>query len=136
MIVVINNINIAVRRHQDIGGPIERVWAIACHAGLAQGHQELSLRAELHDRLPLAVFGSAVADPDVVFAVHENSMGIIEHSGAEAGHEVAGSVELHDRREIRAGAIIRRAAAVKDPDALAIAIDIHPDSRAPLASLG
>src|SRR5438105_2693869 len=104
--------------------------------GQARRHQKLSLRAELHYRLALAVLRPAVAYPDVVVLIHEHAVRVIEHSGAEAGHALARGVELLDRREIRAGAIIRCAAAVKNPDALAVSVDIHADGRPPLTSLG
>src|SRR5262249_35858637 len=53
----------------------------------------------------------------------------------EALYQLAFLVELHDRIELRVRARTGVLATVKRPDALAIAIDIKADDRAPFASI-
>ena len=128
--VAVGDIDVAVGRDRDVARPIERVLAVAGHAGLAERHQDLAVRAELDDDSALAVLAALVGHPDVALAVDAEAMREVEHAAAEALHEFAGRIELHDRRDSRLSAVVR-AAAVEDPDALAVAIDLDADRRAP-----
>ena len=57
--VSVGDEDIAVGRDQDVGGRVQEIVAlvVAGDAGLAQGHQHLAVRAELDDRVALAVLG-------------------------------------------------------------------------------
>src|SRR5262249_47026575 len=118
--------DVAIGRDQDIGRPIEGVGPVARDPGLAQRHQHLSIGTELDDRVALAVAAPAVGDPDVAIPVREQAVRPIDHAGAEARHQLAGGVELLDRRDIRALAGLC-AAPIKHPDAGAISIDVDSD---------
>ncbi len=127
----------AVRRHQNVGGGIEGVGAVAGDTGPAERHQQLAVMAELHDGVTAAiVFGAAVAHPHVVIGVDVKAVGVVEHPGAERRDQLAVLVEMLDRTEIGAGAIVRRRATIEYPHRLAVAIDIDTDRGAPFAALG
>ena len=128
---------VAVGGDQHGGRRIELVGAAAGHTGLAEGHQDFAVGTELEDLVALAVLADAVRHPHVAGAVDRESMRQHEHSGAEALYQVAVLVELEDRREVRALAAERNAglhgrwrregaAALGDPDALAVGVD--PDA--------
>src|SRR5215831_7312392 len=127
--------DVAFGRDQDIGRPIEGVGPIARDSGLAQRHQHLSVGTKLDDRVALAVAASAVGDPDVAIPVREQAVWPIDHAAAEARHPLAGGVELVDRRESRALAGLC-AAAIVDPDAGAISIDVDSDRLPPHPAFG
>src|SRR5262245_12724404 len=101
--------DVAVRRHEDVGRLIERVGGVgvAGDARLAQRHQHFAVLAELDDGLALAILRSRVGYPDVAFAVDMEAVRIVHRAGAELGLQVAVGVELHDRIERRAAAVVR-----------------------------
>src|SRR6266540_2552813 len=83
--------------------------------------------------MTLAVLAGGVGRPDVAFAVHMEAVRAVEHSGAEARQELAGGIELHDRRQVRTHAVVA-GAAIERPDA-AVRTDIDADGRAPFAAV-
>src|SRR5262249_33173602 len=133
--VSVSDEDVAIGRDHDVGRPIEGVRPVARDAGLAQRHQHLSIGAELDDRVALAVVASAVGHPDVAIPVREQAVWPIDHAAAEARHPLAGGVELMDRRDTRALASLC-AAAIVDPDAGAISIDVDSDRLPPHAAFG
>ena len=83
--------DVAVRRDQDGGRHIERVGAVASHAGLAERHQDLAVLTELEHLVALAVSprilavgAFTVGDPDVAVAVDVDPVRPDEHAGAES----------------------------------------------------
>src|SRR5688572_27225226 len=109
--------DVSVGCNEDVVGLIERgricrgSWLIA--AGLAQSHEDLSIRTELEDLVSDHLCGGcsrrcccrsatrrpwqvvlAVCDPDVSFPVHVNPMGKYHQSCSETFHQPAGLIEL------------------------------------------
>src|ERR1051325_6872554 len=114
----------AVRRHKYVRGSIERLRTIAGDTCGAECHQHASGRTELEDLLSFPILVLTIGHPDVVIGVDVETVWIDEHAGAEAGDEAARRIELEQRRHIRAVAG-RRTTALKNPDGLAVAIDVN-----------
>ena len=136
--------DVAVGRDEDRRRRVELVVAGAGDAGLAERQQELAVRAELEHLLALAAHADAVGQPDIAFAIDMQAVRKDGEAGAEALHQLARRVELQDRVELGAGAVERlpflpfgerdealRAAALGDPDARAVGIDVDRAGRAP-----
>src|SRR5579862_9447632 len=128
--VAVGDEDIAVRRDHDVGRPVELVIAIAGDARLADRHQHPPIGTELYRRFAAAIAGLAVGDPDIAVAVGAEAMRPVDQLRAEAHHLPAGGVEFLDRRNARADAGFA-AAAVVDPEAGAVAVDIDADRLAP-----
>ena len=89
--VSVGDEDVAIGRDQDVGGCVEdRGCVVAGDAGLAQGHQHLAVRAELDDRVALAVLGLEVGHPDIAVAVGVQAVRGGEHAGAEIRQHLAG----------------------------------------------
>ena len=119
---------------------------IARFARRAERQQELALRCELHHRVALRFpFGkfrellrrrrARVGNPDVALLVDVHAVRPEDLSRAEARHDLAVRIELHDRIDIGSDARIR-AAAIAGPDVLAVDIDVHGADRSPVAVVG
>ena len=76
----------------------------------------------------------SVRDPDGAVRSSEEAVRPAEQAGPEAYDQPACRVELVDRRDVGAVAALATAA-VEDPDAGAIAIDINADRHSPYPSL-
>src|SRR5215471_8532630 len=120
--------DIAVRRYDHIGGRVEMGGVLAGLARCAESHQHLAVGRKLHNGMAclLVLVSAPVGDPDVVVLIDEQAMGDVGHSGREARHHVSGGIVLVERRDLGALAA-GGAAAVIDPHALAVAVDIEPD---------
>ncbi len=132
--VPVGDENVAVRRGDDIRGPVEGVGAVPGDPGLAQGEQHLALGAELDDLVAFAFLAVGVGDPDVAGPVDVNAVGKGEHPGTEALEIPAGRAEPDERRERRADAGVR-AAALEHPD-VAAAIDVDRAGLPPFPAVG
>jgi len=134
--VAIGDEDVAVGRHQDVGRCVERILCGPGDAGLAERHEKLAVLIELHDGVTLAVvLRGSVGHPDVVVPVDMQAVRKIDHAPAEALYQLAFFVELHDRIELRVRTRPCIFATVERPDALAVAIDIKADDRAPFAPI-
>lgn len=98
--------DVAIGRDYDIGGVIERVFSCAGNAGFSQYQEDFAVGIHFENLLAFAVFGAAVADPDVVIAVNVEAVSLNEHALSEAFEKPAAGVELKQR-------CVR---AVEDPD--------------------
>ena len=105
--------NVAVRRDHHIRRPVESVGTFCSDTGLAKPHEDLSIRAQFDNLLPLAVLVLRVCDPNVSIAVDGHPVRLNEHSHAETLQELA------RRRELKNGWVV----AVKDPN-VAARIDV------------
>src|SRR5262245_12966789 len=130
--VSLRNEDVAVGRNVDVSRLIEGVGGarIAGDARLAQRHQYLAVLAELDDGLAFAAFRDRVRDPNVAVTIDVEAVRIVHHAAAEFGLHVAVGIELHDRIERRATAVLR-GTAVERPQALTVGIDLDADGRAP-----
>src|SRR5262249_14584643 len=73
-----------------------------------------------------------VGDPDVAVAIDEDAVRRDYHPGAETLHELARRIELQDRidgRRLEAPTVA--AAALGDPDAAAVLVDVDRARRSP-----
>src|SRR5579871_161605 len=144
--VTVGDEDIAVGRDQYSGGRIELIRPAPRNAGLAESQQHLAFRAELENLVTLAVLAEPIRHPDVSFRVDREAMRKHEKAGAEAFDQLAGLVEFEDR--IKVGSVagerharlhLRRrrkgAAALSDPDALAVPINADAGRGAPGAAL-
>src|SRR5581483_1318627 len=122
--------DVAVRRHEHVVRLIEEV-AVASAASLAEDQQQTPFGAELEDLMTAL----AVGHPDVAVAIHEDAVGEGEHAGAETLDELAGGIEVEDRIERGVRAAVG-AAAFRDPDAVAVLVDVDGARRAPDTPLG
>src|SRR2546428_14152123 len=86
----------------DGGRAIEGILARAGDSGLAQRQQNLPVRAEFENLLPLAVFALAVSGPHVSVLVHRETVRKNKHSSAQPVHEPAVRIELKNSRQLRA----------------------------------
>src|SRR4051812_20614625 len=77
----------------------------------------------------------AIGDPHVAIAIDRDAVRRLDQPSAEALHEISVLVELEDRIERRAYTVVDPAA-LGDPDARAILVDIHGARRAPRATGG
>ena len=102
--------DVAVRRGDDARRSIERVVRGARDAGSTERHEHLAFGAELDDDVTLAVFSIGVRNEDIALAVDVDAVREYEEPRAEASHELAGRIELEDRRQARAGARVRATA--------------------------
>src|SRR5258705_3700170 len=89
--------NIAIWRHHDVSRLKQRVLTIARNAGLAERHQDLAVRTEFVDRVPLAVLAGLVRCPDIALPVDVETMRPVDQAFTEARNELAALIELHDR---------------------------------------
>ena len=152
--------DVAAGRDVDVIG-LEEVVRSRRAARLAEGEQHLPVRAELEHLVSLGAARGrshgqrsgrcarsrggaarrtrgvvvAVDNPDVAVAVHGDAMREDDEARTEALHELAGRVELQDRIE-RGGEARVRAAALADPDAHAVLVDIDRTRGAPRAAFG
>src|SRR6266436_1951161 len=135
--VPVGDENIAVRGDNHVGGRVEMGSIVAGLARRAKCHEHLAVRRELHDRVAglLVLVGAPVGDPDVAVLIDEQAMREVRHPGAEARYYAPGSIVLVERRNLGALAAVA-AAAVVDPHALAVAIDVEPDGGAVAAPHG
>src|SRR5208282_2457895 len=124
----------AVRRDGDGGGPVEIAGCVTGHAWLAERHQHLAVGAELDHDVALAVLAVCIGDIDVALLVNGNTVRKCEHSGAKALDQLAAGVEFEHWRQVGVEAV--PAAALKGPNALAVAVGSDGDYPAPLAPLG
>ena len=139
--------DIAARRDQDRRRRVEFVGAVARMAGLAERHQEFAVGTELEDLMAFAGGAEGVGHPHIAIAVDMKAVRKQKQPGPETLHQRAGRVELENGVEIRAVAGERatrleerrgreRAAALGDPDAGAVRIDVDPAGRAPRPAVG
>src|SRR5262249_22273507 len=132
--MAVGDVNVAVGRNCDIGGAAQIALVVARHSRLADRHQHLSVRAELDGGAALAVAGALVGDPDIALAVDGEAVREVDESGAQAGHELAGRIELYDPRHVRLGAVVGTAA-LEHPNALAVAIGLDRDCGSQFAAI-
>src|SRR5262249_19636677 len=143
--VTVGNENVAIGRDQRCGGRVELIRAAARDGGFAEPHQHLSVRAELPDLVALAVPAEPIRYPDVSVRGDREPVWKQYQAGAEALYQLAGLVEFEDRIEVgsiagkrRAGLHLRGrrkgAAALRDPDTLAVRIDADARCRTPAAA--
>src|SRR5450631_1238840 len=133
--VAVGDEDVAVRRDHDVGRAVELVIAIAGNAWLADRHQQSAIGTELQSRCAPAIADLAIGDPDIAVAVRAEAMRPVDQLRAEAHHLPAGGVEFLDRRDARSDTGFA-AAAVVDPEAGAVAIDIDADRLAPRPPFG
>src|SRR5262249_14953847 len=95
--MTVGDVDVAIGRNRNIGGAAEIARLIAGHAGLADRHQHLAVRAELDRGATLAVARPLVGCPHIAVAVYAEAVREIEQVGAEADYELSGRVEFHDR---------------------------------------
>src|SRR5262249_54305706 len=133
--VTVGNEDVAVWRDQHVRRLVERVGTVARYARLAKRHQYFALGAELVDNLSLSVgrIDAVIAYPHVTVLVDGNAVREIEHTGTEAAEELAGCVEVEDRRDRRGHTAIRPTAVVR-PDG-SVRRDIDAGRGSPLASV-
>ena len=107
--VAVGHKQIAVGRHDESRRTVECVPSIAGDAGLAQRHQDFSVRAELEYLVPLSVLAhfivcghssDSVGHPYVSVLVGKNAVGKDEHSRAKIFQKLAGGVKFKDWREV------------------------------------
>src|SRR5215831_15360766 len=126
--VSVGDEDIAVGRHNHVGGRVEMGGVLAGLARRAERHQHLAVRRKLHDGVArlLGLVGAPVGDPDVVVLIDKKAMAEVGHPGGETRHHAPGSIILVERRDVGALAAVA-AATVVNPHALAVAVDIEPD---------
>src|SRR5438067_1556902 len=90
--VPVSNEDVAIRSHYDSRRCIERIGTVARDTGLAQRHQNLSIRTKFEDLMPLAVFALAVRHPNVAILVHIKTVRKYEHTAAKALQQFPGCV--------------------------------------------
>ena len=120
-----------------LDGALNRSWLSLSpgNAVLAERHQELPVRAELPDRIALAVPDVEIGHPDIPVAVGEQAVRRGEHVGAEIGDHLAGGIEMEDRRQVQVPAEGLLLAAIESPHAPAVAaIDRDAERGAPVAA--
>ncbi len=132
----IDDEDVAVGRHQYVGGAVELVLTVACHAGRAQAHQKLALRAELVHLVTLVTLAAGVGDPDVALAIDVNSVRPDDHPRSEAPDDVSVRVEEQHRIEVVAPHATVGLATLADPDVTPVDIGIHGARRPPLPAVG
>src|SRR5262245_12344400 len=134
--------NVPIRCDVYGGWRIELVRSAASDASLAKPHQDLAVRTELNNLLPLAAPSQVVSYPNVTSAINVKAMRQNEHAGAKALHQPARCVELQNwvkvgfiAREGFARLILRWrrecAATFRDPHARPVWINIDTGGRAP-----
>ncbi len=132
----------AIRGHQHVVRLVEKLGFPGA-ADPAEGEEERAVRTELEDLVALAggvsLLGGpgagAVGDPHVPIAVDEDAVGGKDQPGTEALHQRSGRIELEDRIEVRSGATVGTAA-LGDPDAPAILVDLDRAGRTPWSPRG
>ena len=154
-LVAVADEGIAILSDSDAGRPIEHVSSATGDTHLAEHHQYLAVLIELENLLTQlnAVFVSGrhaqhhvviveIADPDAsVRVVHGEGVRIGKHAHAETFAQLAGRIELQNRRICRAavdaGRVARRhgvEAAMEHPDR-AVLRDINANNLAPFAAV-
>src|SRR6266851_2392023 len=133
--MAIGDVDVAVWRHQNVGGTVELVVAVAGNARPAERHQHASVRAEFDGGLAPAIAGAAIGNPDVTVAVDAKTVRPVDQTSAEARDQFAAGIEFLNRGDQRTFAGLR-AAAVVDPNTAAIPIDLDADRLAPSAAFG
>ena len=119
---------------------------IASLATGAQGHQQLTLRAEFHYRVTLAcrpgvffqfpgIGSTGIYHPYIAFAVHVHAVWPDNQAGAETGEHIAIRVQLDDRIDVGHGTRVSTATVTR-PNIDAIDIDIDRAHRSPAATIG
>ena len=88
VVVAVGDEEVAVGGDGQVGGQAEGFAGGAFPAGCADGNDELALGVEFEDAVGLA-FGA----PDVVFAVDEDAVGVLDDIFTPGGEEVAVTVE-------------------------------------------
>ena len=130
------------------------VVGVAPAARRAERHQQLAVRAVLEHlvadqrrrrrrerRIRRRAARAArpvvlpVGHPDVAVVIDVDPVREDHRPGAEAGEQLAGRVELEDRISVESEAGVG-AAALADPDRLAVLVDVDGARRAPRAPLG
>jgi hypothetical protein len=109
-------------------GPLE-IGLGAPHASDSESQQDLTVRAELEDLLPLPHGGSrlgpsargAVGDPDLAVSIDEEAVRPCEDPSSEVLHEVSVEVELEYGIQLRIDATVG-AAAVQHPDVPSVGV--------------
>jgi hypothetical protein len=86
--VPVGDEDITIRRDPNVGRRIEGVRTVPCHSGLAERHQDLAVRTELEDLLPLGTLAAAVGGPQIAVPVDVEAVRKNKHSGAEAPRHV------------------------------------------------
>src|SRR5258708_27958803 len=81
--MAIGDVDVAVWRHQNVGGTVELVVAVAGNTRLAERHQHASVRAEFDGGLAPAIAGAALGDPDVTVAVDAKTLPPLDQTRAE-----------------------------------------------------
>ena len=139
--VTVGHVDRAVVRDHDVARLVESVLAGGAHAGPAERHQQLALRAELHGDVAFAIAvwiqavgALRVGDPDVALRIDVQSVRLDHEPGPEAGDEVALRVELEHRVEVEPGAGVA-AAALGDPDVAPVPVHVDPAGRAPFTAI-
>ena len=143
--VAVRDPDVAVRGDRHTGRAIEVRVVVAVHARLAEAHDHLALAGKLEDLVPHAhglaqcaprvTVRAALRDPQEAVVVEGEAVREGEEPRAEAVDQVAFQVELEDRVEVGARALVR-AAAVEDPEVLAVPIGNHSADDAEGAAFG
>src|SRR5215468_1411247 len=96
--VTVGDVDVAIGRNNDAARPIQKGGAIAGHSGFAQGHQDLTLRAEFDQHGALAVLRPLIARPDISLTVDIEAVWEVERAAAECPDELAAGIKFLDRR--------------------------------------
>ena len=116
--MAVQDVNLPGGSDHYLRWPVEAVEPVAPHACDAEGHEDLTLRAEFKDLLPFPYGRSrlraspcrAVGDPDVAFVIHEETVGPREQSASEVRYEISVQIELEDGIQLRIDATVGTAA--------------------------
>ena len=114
-IVSFRNENVPVGRNDDSGRTVELSGGRAGDPGLAQGHQDVPLRAEFEDLVPSRAVPVRIRDPDVSVGVDVDSVRPDEQRLAESPNPPTRRiVQMDGRQAVPADAAIL-AASLGDP---------------------
>ena len=97
--MAIGDEDVAVARDGDPGRPIEEAWGVTRHSRMAQCHQNLAGGAEFDDHMALAIQAVGIGNPHIALMVDRDSVRKHEHACAEARQQLAGWIEVQDRRQ-------------------------------------
>ena len=139
--MAIGDVDGAVAGDDHVARLIEGCSAGGTNPRGTQSHQEFTVRAELHDHMPLAfaprvlpVGTRRVGHPDMTRRVDVQPVWLDQHAAAEAGDDPSGGVELEDGIEVKAGTAVV-AASLRDPNVLAVPVHVDATSRPPFAAI-
>ena len=137
--VSVGHPDVAIRCHHHARWPVEVRLVVTPYRRLAEPHHDLTLLVQLEhlmaDTQTLAQGGPSVSvrttfgHPQEPLVVEKKTVRKPEQPGPEAVDQVTLEIELHDRVEVGASALVG-AAPVHDPEVLSVRIREHAAHRA------